>query len=110
MNKVIRVATALMAVSIMTGGFMTLAAQGPSAAADKTTLATVQDWQKAPANMDAAGYAAGIQALQLDKLTGRPIDFRLGNRYQHPPVKAAQRDAFRAAFEAGYKAAMQHNS
>jgi hypothetical protein len=110
MKKGMTVATALIAVSMMTGGFMTLAAQGPSAGVDKTTMAAVQDWQKAPAGMNAAGYADGIQALQLDKLTGRAIDFRLGNRYQHPLVKKEQRDAYRAAFEAGYKAAMQHSS
>ena len=107
MKKLTSAVTPLIAVAMMAGGWMISPAQ--SFAPENTTMSAVQDWQKTPAGVDPKGYQDGLQALKLDVLTHRPIDYKLANHYVHPPVKkGAARDAYLAAFEAGYKTAMQH--
>jgi len=106
MKKLNKVVTPLIAVAMMAGGWMISPAQGFMS--DNSTKSSVQDWQKAPAGVDPKGYQDGVQAMQLDALTHRPIDFKLAAHYKNPPVKTQDRPTYQAAFEAGYKAAMQH--
>jgi hypothetical protein len=107
MKKLNRVVAPLIAVAMLAGAGMILPAQ--NFVSSSTDMSTVKDWQKTPAGMNDLGYQDGLMALKLDVMAKRPIDFKLGNRYVHPPVKkGAERDAYRAAYEAGYKAAMQH--
>ena len=110
MSKLTRIATPLMAVAIMSSvPFMALAQNSQSG---NQTQNSVQDWNTPPAGteQEQQGYRDGIQAAQLDKLANRKIDAKTSHLYVNPPVKKDARDAYRNAFENGYKAAVAHGA
>ena len=71
-----------------------------------------QDWNSPPAGTEQAqqGYRDGLQAAELDRAAKRKIDAKVSHLYVHPPVKGAARDEYRSSFEAGYNAAVKHNT
>ncbi len=111
MSKLTRIATPLMAVAIMSSApFMALAQNSQSG--NQTQNSTMQDWNTPPAGTEQAqqGYRDGIEAAKLDKLANRKIDAKTSHLYVNPPVKKDARDAYRNAFESGYKAAVEHGA
>jgi hypothetical protein len=106
----IRIATPLMAVAIMSSVPSMALAQNSQAG--NQTQNSAQDWNTPPAGTEQSqqGYRDGIQAAQLDKLANRPMSFKTSHLYVNPPVKKDARDAYRSAFEAGYQAAIQHGA
>jgi hypothetical protein len=106
MKNLIRFATPLIAVAMMTGVPMTSLAQTAQ------NNVAQQDWNTPPAGTEQAqaGYRDGIQAAQLDKAANRKLDAKSSFLYQHPKVKkGAERDAYLQQFQMGYNAAMQHS-
>jgi hypothetical protein len=109
MKKLIRMATPIMAMVLMSGS--PLFALAPSAPSQNSAVENA-DWTNPPAGTDQAkqGYRDGIEAAKLDQAAKRPIDAKGSHLYVHPPVKGAARDEYRASFAAGYDAAVKHNS
>jgi hypothetical protein len=107
MKKLNRIATSLMAVTLMTGAPLFALAQTQNSPAQ-----TTEDWNTPPAGTEQAqqGYRDGIEAAKLDRAAKRKIDAKSSHLYQHPPVKGAARDEYRSAFEAGYQAAVKHSN
>jgi hypothetical protein len=107
MKKLIRIATPLMAVALMSGAPFFAHAQQMT-----ETQTKAQEWNTPPAGTPEAqqGYRDGIQAAQLDKAAKRKIDAKSSHLYQHPPVKGAARDEYRTSFTAGYDAQVKHSS
>ena len=107
MKKIIRIATPLIAVALMSGASFFAYAQNNQAPAAQS-----QSWNTPPAGTEQAqsAYRDGVEAAQLDKAAKRPIDAKQSHLYVHPPVKASARDAYRASFIAGYEAAVKHIS
>jgi len=108
MKKLIRIATPLIAVAMMTSVPMMSLAQNT-----QTQNNTTQDWNTPPAGTEQAqaGYRDGIEAAQLDKTANRKLDAKSSYLYQHPKVKKGpERDAYLQNFVAGYNAALQHSS
>jgi hypothetical protein len=109
MKKLIGFATPLMAVALMSGTpFAALAQNTPAAkSADQA-----QDWSTPPAGteQEQSAYRDGVQGAKLDQTAKRKIDATSSYLYVHPPVKKADRDAYRAHFVAGYNAVVQHGS
>jgi hypothetical protein len=107
MKKLIRMATPLMAVALMSGAPLFAHAQN-----NQAPTTQVQDWNTPPPGTEQAqqGYRDGIEAAQLDKTAKRKIDAKSSHLYLHPPVKGAARDEYRANFVSGYDAAVKHNS
>ncbi len=103
--KMIRIATPLIAVALMSGAPLFAHAQ------NNQETAQVQDWNTPPAGTEQAqqGYRDGIEAAKLDKAANRKIDAKASHLYVHPPVKAAVRDEYRSSFTAGYEAAVKHS-
>jgi hypothetical protein len=110
MKSTLKVATSLMAVAMMTVPMMALAQSSQQGNVSMQQSNMNEDWSTAPAGMTPDGYKAGIDAAKLDKLVQRPMDPKLGAMYKNPPVSKSQRDAYRAAFVAGYQAAVQHGA
>lgn len=114
MRKLTRIATPLMAVAIMSSvPFMALAQDSRSGNNSQNNNAAVQDWNTPPAGTEQAqqAYRDGIEAAKLDKLAKRPISAKSSHLYQHPPVKGNEaKDAYRAAFQSGYEAAVAHQA
>jgi len=112
MKKLIRIATPLIAVAIMTSvPFMALAQS--SQAGNQTQNSATQDWNTPPSGTEQAqqGYRDGIEAAKLDAVAKRTIDAKASHLYVHPPVKGTDAvNAYRSAFEAGYAAAVKHAS
>jgi hypothetical protein len=112
MSRITRIATPLIAVAIMTSvPFMTLAQSSP--AGNQTQNNATQDWNTPPAGTEQAqqGYRDGIEAAKLDAAAKRKIDAKSSHLYLHPPVKGADAvNAYRAAFQSGYDAAVKHAS
>jgi hypothetical protein len=112
MKKLIRIATPLIAVAIMTSvPFMALAQS--SQAGNQTQNSATQDWNTPPAGTEQAqqGYRDGIEAAKLDTIAKRKVDAKSSHLYVHPPVKGTDAvNAYRSAFEAGYAAAVKHAS
>jgi hypothetical protein len=109
--KLMRIATPLMAVAIMSSvPYMALAQNSQSG--NQTQNSAAQDWNTPPAGTEQSqqGFRDGIEAAKLDKLANRPISFKTSHLYVAPPVKKDQRDAYRSAFQAGYEAAIQHGA
>jgi len=108
MNKFSRIATSLVAVTMMTAP-MVMAAQ---ATQNQTPSTTQNDWTNPPAGTEQSqAYKDGIEAAKLDTVAKRPVDPKTSYLYNHPPVKkSADRDAYRNSFTEGYKAALAHNS
>jgi hypothetical protein len=106
MKKLIRIATPLMAVALMSGA--------PLFAHAQTTQTQTQtpEWNTPPAGSQEAqqGYRDGLQAAQLDKAAKRKIDAKTSHLYVHPPVKGSARDEYRTSFVAGYDAQVKHSS
>jgi hypothetical protein len=112
MKKLIRIATPLMAVAIMSSvPFMALAQS--SQVGNQTQNNATQDWNTPPAGTEQAqqGYRDGILAAKLDTAAKRKIDAKASHLYLHPPVKGNDaQNAYRSSFEAGYQAALQHGA
>ncbi len=110
MSKLIRFATPLMAVAIMSSAPLTALAQN-SPSGNQTQNSTAQDWNAPPEGTEQAqAYRDGIEAAKLDKAAKRPIDATKSHLYVHPPVKGNARDGYRASFTKGYQAAIQHDT
>lgn len=109
MKKLIRSATPILAMALMSGS--TLFAHAQNTPSQNSTAETA-DWTHPPAGTDQAkqGYRDGIEAARLDQAAKRPIDAKVSHLYVHPPVKGAARDEYRASFAAGYDAAVKHSS
>jgi hypothetical protein len=105
--KLIRIATPLIAVALMSGASFSAYAQNNQAA-----TAPSQSWNTPPPGTEQAqsAYRDGLEAAQLDKTAKRPIDAKQSHLYLHPPVKSSARDAYRSSFVAGYEAAVKHSS
>jgi len=78
----------------------------------QNSTAQVEDWNPPPAGTEQAqqGYKDGIEAAKLDKAAKRKIDAKSSHLYKNPPVKGAAKDDYRASFEKGYEAQVQHNN
>ncbi len=108
MSKLIRIATPLIAVAMMTSPMIALA---QSSQTGNATQNSTTDWSAPPAGTEQAqAYRDGVEAAQLDKAANRKIDPTTSYLYVHPKVKKEQRDAYRQSFTAGYQAAVKHNS
>jgi hypothetical protein len=109
MKKLIRMATSIMAMALMSG--LPLFAHAQSTPSE-TSATQNADWTSPPAGTDQAkqGYRDGIEAAKLDQAAKRPIDAKVSHLYVHPPVKGAARDEYRASFASGYDAAVKHSS
>jgi len=105
--KLIRIATPLMAVALMSGAPFFAQAQQMT-----ETQTKAPEWSTPPAGSAEAqqGYRDGIQAAQLDKAAKRKIDAKSSHLYVHPPVKGTARDEYRTSFTAGYDAQVKHSS
>jgi hypothetical protein len=109
MKKLIRMATPVMAMALLSGSTLFAHAQNTPM---QPSTAQSADWNNPPAGSEQAkqGYRDGIEAAQLDQAAKRKIDAKASHLYVHPPVKGAARDEYRASFAAGYDAAVKHNS
>src|SRR5271154_4487639 len=107
MKTLIRVATPLMAVALMSGASFFAHAQN-----NQAPTAQSDSWNTPPAGTEQAqsAYRDGVEAAQLDKAAHRKIDAKSSYLYLDPPVKAAARDEYRSSFVAGYEAAVKHSS
>ncbi|QMV18248.1 hypothetical protein GOB94_05745 [Granulicella sp. 5B5] len=107
MSKFSRIATSLIAVTMMTAP-MVMAAQTQN----QTQNSTQNDWTTPPAGTEQGqAYKDGIEAAKLDTVAKRPVDPKTSYLYNHPPVKkSADREAYRSSFTEGYKAALAHNN
>jgi hypothetical protein len=107
MKKLIRVATPLMAVALMSGATFFAHAQN-----NQAPTAQSDSWNTPPAGTEQAqsAYRDGVEAAQLDKAAHRKIDAKSSYLYLHPKAKGAARDEYRSNFTAGYEAAVKHIS
>jgi hypothetical protein len=107
MKTLIRMATPLIAVALMSGAPFFAHAQNA-----QTQTTQVQDWNAPPLGTEQAqqGYRDGIEAAKLDKAANRKIDAKSSHLYLHPPVKGTARDEYRSSFAAGYDAAVKHSA
>ncbi|WP_263367080.1 hypothetical protein [Edaphobacter bradus] len=105
MRKLIRIASPLLAVALVSSSPVLAIAQTNQAAQN------VQDWNTPPAGTEQAqqGYRDGIEAAKLDRAAKRKIDAKSSHLYLHPPVKGAAREAYRDSFVNGYEAAVKHS-
>jgi hypothetical protein len=105
MKMMTRIATSLMAVTMMTAPMM-MAAQN-----SQNQSATQEDWMTPPAGSEQAqAYKDGIEAAKLDTVAKRTVEPTKSYLYNHPPVKSAEKEAYRNTFTQGYKAAVAHNN
>jgi len=109
MKNLIRMATPLIAVAIMSGVPGITLAQN-SLTGNPTQNSAAPDWTTPPAGTQQVqqGYRDGMEAAKLDTLAKRKIDAKSSHLYVHPPVKGDAKDAYRTSFEAGYQAQLQH--
>jgi hypothetical protein len=109
MKKLIRMATPIMAMALISGSPLLAHAQSTPS---ETSATQDADWTNPPAGTEQAkqGYRDGIEAAKLDHAAKRPIDAKTSHLYVHPPVKGAARDEYRVSFAAGYEAAVKHSS
>lgn len=110
MSKLIRMATPLIAVAIMSSvPFTTLAQNSPQGNATQSST-TTQDWKTAPPGnaQTQQGYRDGIEAATLDALAKRKIGATTAYHYVHPPVKGSLQYEYKLAFVAGYNAQLEH--
>jgi hypothetical protein len=107
MKKLIRMATPLIAVALMSGAPFFALAQNNQASATQG-----DSWNAPPPGTEQAqsAYRDGVEAAQLDKAAHRRIDAKSSYLYLHPKVKASARDEYRSNFTAGYEAAAKHIS
>jgi hypothetical protein len=106
MKHLIRIATPLLAVALMSGAPLFAHAQSQPA----TT--TDQSWNTPPpgTEQEQSAYRDGVQSALADKLAKRKVDAKTSNLYVHPPVRKELRDSYRDHFVAGYEAAMKHSA
>ena len=80
--------------------------------AQNTQATQTQDWNTPPAGTEQAqqAYKDGIEAAKLDKAAKRKIDAKSSHLYKNPPVKGAAKDEYRANFEKGYQAQVEHQN
>lgn len=104
MKKLIRFATPLMAVAMISSVPMMAQAQAAQAASTQSSddLNAPQ-----PGTEQYAAYKDGMEAAKLDTLAKRKIDAKASHLYVHPPVKGDAREAYRSHFEKGYQAALK---
>jgi len=114
MTTINRIAASLMAAALFTGA-SSLYAQSTQAQSQYTTQAQApaEEWNTPPAGTEQAqqGWRDGVEAAKLDKLAHRPVDPKVSHLYVHPPANV-KKDAvadYRAAFESGYKKAVDHS-
>jgi hypothetical protein len=107
MKKLIRIATPLMAVALMSGASFFAHAQD-----NQAPTAQSQSWNTPPPGTEQAqsAYRDGVEAAQLDKAAHRKIDAKSSYLYLHPRAKGSARDEYRSNFTAGYEAAVKHSS
>jgi hypothetical protein len=112
MKNLIRVATPLIAVALMSGATFFAHAQVNQAPVTQAPTTESRSWNTPPPGTEQAqsAYRDGVEAAQLDMTAKRKIDAKASHLYVHPPVKGAARDEYRANFTAGYEAAVKHNS
>lgn len=111
MSRITRIATPLMAVAIMSSA--PFLAQAQNSLTGNKTETTMTQGANTPAVMDQTqpGYRDGMEAAKLDTLAKRKVDAKASHLYVHPPVKGKEAtDAYRAAFESGYQAALSRAS
>lgn len=107
MKKLIRIATPLIAVAMMTSPMIALAQSSQTGNATQNST----DWSAPPAGTEQAqAYRDGVEAAQLDKAANRKVDPTASFLYNHPKVKKEQREAYRSSFVQGYQAAVKHSS
>ncbi|WP_260703250.1 hypothetical protein [Edaphobacter flagellatus] len=100
-----RIATSLIAVTLMSGTSAFVLAQNTQQNATQA-----QDWNTPPAGTESQqAYHDGIEAAKLDKAAKRKIDAKSSHLYKNPPVKGQQKDAYRNSFEKGYQAQLDHD-
>jgi hypothetical protein len=90
---------------------MALAQTSP--AGKPTQSSATQDWNTPPAGTEQAqqGYRDGLMAMKVDKAARRKVEAKASHQYAHPPVRGSYAQTeYRAAFVAGYQAAMQHET
>jgi hypothetical protein len=111
MKKLIRMATPLIAVAIMSSVPGIALAQN-SLVGTPTQNSPTQNLNTAPAGtlQTQQGYRDGIEAAKLDTAAKRKVDAKASHLYVHPPVKGDAREAYRTSFEAGYQAALEHGA
>ena len=104
--KLIRIATPLIAVALMSGASFSAYAQNNQAA-----TAPSQSWNTPPPRTEQAqsAYRDGVAAQLTRRPSVRSTPSSLTNLYDLP-VKSSARDAYRASFVAGYEAAVKHSS
>ena len=107
MKRVVRIATPLIAVALMSSASFFALAQN-----NQAPTAQVQSWNTPPpgTEQEQSAYRDGVEAAQLDKAAHRKIDAKSSYLYLHPKVKASARDEYRSNFTAGYEAAAKHIS
>jgi hypothetical protein len=107
MRKLIRIATPLIAVALMSGRPFSAHAQEQQAPTTES-----RSWNTPPPGTEQAqaAYRDGLESAQLDKVAKRKVDAKSSYRYVHPPVKGAAREEYRTNFTAGYEAAVKHSS
>jgi hypothetical protein len=107
MKNLIRFATPLIAVALISGTAFSAHAQE-----QQTPTTESRSWNTPPPGTEQAqaAYRDGIESAQLDKTAKRKVDAKSSYRYVHPPVKGAARDEYRTNFVAGYEAAVKRSS
>ena len=112
MRKLPCSALPLVAVALFASTSMMGLAQDSRRGSDTQQQSTTADWATPPPGpaLVQKGYKDGVEAAALDKAATRPIDPKVSHLYVHPPAKGADRDSYRAAFVAGYQAALQHGA
>ncbi len=109
MKKIFRIAAPLMAVALMSGAPVIALAQNSQ---NQNSATQVEDWNTPPAGTEQAqqGFRDGLEAARLDKVAKRKVDAKSSHLYKNPPVKGAEREAYRDSFEKGYQAQLQHDN
>jgi hypothetical protein len=113
MSKLTRIATPLIAVSMMCSlPTMVLAQTAPAPAPAPTQTSATPNWKTPPAGSEQAqkAYLDGLLAMKVDKAANRKVDAKSSHQYVHPPVRGVYAQTeYRTAFVSGYEAAMQHD-
>jgi len=118
MTTINRIAASLMAAALFTGASSLYAQSSNQSAQAQSSYTTpaqapMEEWNTPPAGTEQAqqGWRDGVEAAKLDKLAHRPVDPKVSHLYVHPPANV-KKDAvadYRAAFESGYKKAVDHS-
>src|SRR5271168_3790303 len=100
MKDILRIATPLIAVALMSGAPLFAHAQNNQAPTTEN-----RSWNTPPPGTEQAqaAYRDGIDAAKLDMTAKRKIDAKSSHLYVHPPVKGAARDEYRSNFTVGYE-------